>query len=69
MRSYILPIIVLLIGVLFLLINMEILPSLGVRELLGQARESVGGRWWPVILIAVGVLLLVRRTGSDKNRH
>ena len=57
---YILPTIVVLIGVLFLLVNMGILSSLGIRELLGEARESVGGRWWPVILIAIGVLMFVR---------
>jgi len=62
MRSYILPAIVVLIGVLFLLVNMGILPSLGVRELLGEARESIGGRWWPVILIALGAWLFVRRS-------
>jgi hypothetical protein len=62
MRSYILPAIVVLIGVLFLLVNMGFLPSLGIRELLGDARESVGGRWWPIILIALGAWLFVRRS-------
>ena len=64
MRTYILPAIVVVIGVLFLLVNMGTLPSLGIRELLGEARESVGGRWWPVILIALGVWMFVRRSGQ-----
>ena len=59
---FILPAIVVLVGVLFLLVNMGILPSLGVRELLGLARDSVGGRWWPIILIALGALWFVRRS-------
>jgi hypothetical protein len=61
MKSYLLPAIVILIGALFLLVNMGILPPLGIRELIGGARESVGGRWWPVILIALGAWLFVRR--------
>ncbi len=39
------------LGVLFLLANLGVLPPLG----------QLFTRWWPVILIAVGVMLLLRR--------
>jgi hypothetical protein len=50
-RSRVGAVILILLGVLFLLANLGIIPHLGV--LLAP--------WWPVILIAVGLSLLVRR--------
>jgi|GWRWMinimDraft_5_1066013.scaffolds.fasta_scaffold154839_2 lipopolysaccharide export LptBFGC system permease protein LptF len=44
--------ILILIGVIFLLINLGILPVAEVRALLAQ--------WWPLILIAIGAWLLAR---------
>ena len=50
-------IILILIGVLFLLVNLGVLPIAEVRQLLAQ--------WWPLILIAIGVWLLGRPHKSD----
>jgi len=50
-RSKIGPLILIVLGALFLLSNLGLLPEL--RPLLSH--------WWPLILIAVGVYLLVRR--------
>ena len=51
-------IVLILVGGIFLLINLRILPVAELRALLAQ--------WWPVILIAIGVWMLVRprRDGS-----
>ena len=43
--------ILIVVGVLFLLSNLGLLPRLG----------PLFAQWWPLILIAVGVFLLVRR--------
>lgn len=48
------PIILIVVGVLFLLNNMELLP---IRQTLHK--------WWPLILIVIGVSLLFSR-GSRK---
>ena len=45
--------ILILIGVIFLLINLGVLPVAELRQLLTQ--------WWPLILIAVGLSLLMRQ--------
>lgn len=45
-------IVLILIGGIFLLINLGILPVAQLKALLAQ--------WWPVILIVVGVWMLVR---------
>jgi lia operon protein LiaF len=50
-RSVIAPLILIVLGVLFLLSNLGLLPDLG----------PLFARWWPLILIAVGALLLARR--------
>ena len=50
--------ILILIGVVFLLINLGVLPVAQLRVLLAQ--------WWPLILIFLGVWLLVRpRRGGN----
>jgi hypothetical protein len=53
MRRLILPLVVIALGVVFLAHNLGYLPLWHLRRLLEV--------WWPVILIAVGVLWLVRR--------
>jgi len=50
-KSLIGPLILIALGVLFLLANLGMLPHLG----------PLFARWWPLILIAAGALLLVRR--------
>lgn len=50
--------ILILIGVIFLLINLGVLPVRELKALLAQ--------WWPLILILVGVAMLVRpRNGGQ----
>jgi hypothetical protein len=44
------------LGIIFLLSNLGWLP--GLRTLMAQ--------WWPLILIIVGILLLVRRSSGGK---
>ena len=44
--------ILILIGVIFLLINLGVLPVAELKALLAQ--------WWPLILILVGVAMLLR---------
>lgn len=50
-RSAIAPLILITLGTLFLLSNFGLLPPLG----------PLFARWWPLILIAVGASLLLRR--------
>ena len=50
-KSRVGAVILIVLGVLFLLGNLGLIPHVG--QLLA--------RWWPVILIAVGVSLLLRR--------
>ena len=45
-------IILIFIGVVFLLINLGVLPVAELRELLSK--------WWPLILIVIGAWLLMR---------
>jgi hypothetical protein len=47
------PVILIVLGVLFLAHNLGFLPFRDLRELIGT--------WWPLILIAVGVAHLVAR--------
>ena len=49
--------ILILIGGIFLLVNLGVLPIAELRQLLAQ--------WWPLILIAIGVWLLGRPRKSD----
>jgi uncharacterized membrane protein len=44
------------LGIIFLLANLGWLPP--IRLLMAQ--------WWPIILIIVGVLLLIRRSSRPK---
>ncbi len=50
-RSLVAPLILITLGTLFLLSNVGLLPPLG----------PLFARWWPLILIAVGGSLLLRR--------
>ena len=50
--SYVAPLILIVLGVLFLLSNFGWIPRVG--PLLAQ--------WWPLILIIIGVSWLVRRS-------
>ncbi len=50
-KSIFAPLVLIVLGVLFLLSNFGLLPHLG----------PLFARWWPLILIAVGLLLLSRR--------
>ncbi|MNC90274.1 hypothetical protein D3C83_63520 [compost metagenome] len=51
MKSRIGAVILIVLGVLFLLSNLGWLPRLG----------PLFAQWWPLILVAVGVYLLVQR--------
>ena len=57
-RSRIGAFVLILIGVVFLLINLGVLPVAELRELLAK--------WWPLILIIVGVMLLGRPRKGDQ---
>jgi putative Mn2+ efflux pump MntP len=52
MKRYIAPVILIVLGVLFLLSNLGI-ANFNFHEL--------ATKWWPLILIAVGVGLLLKR--------
>jgi hypothetical protein len=45
-------ILVIALGVVFLLINLDVAPAAELKALLAQ--------WWPVILIVIGLLALAR---------
>jgi len=49
--------ILILIGTIFLLVNLGVLPVAELRRVLAQ--------WWPLILIAIGVWLLARPRKRD----
>ena len=51
-RLHIGAVILILLGVIFLLINLDIAPAVEVKKLLAQ--------WWPLLLIAVGVTAMMR---------
>ncbi len=50
-KSILAPLILIILGLLFLLSNLGLLPHLG----------PLFAKWWPLILVAVGVSLLLRR--------
>jgi len=52
LRSRTGAIVLIIVGTLFLLSNLGVVPQLG--PLLRQ--------WWPLILIAIGVIMLVQRS-------
>jgi hypothetical protein len=52
-RKAVFPVVLIILGVLFLAHNLGFLPFRELRELLHT--------WWPLILIAVGVSILVSR--------
>ncbi|HVP08961.1 MAG TPA: DUF5668 domain-containing protein [Burkholderiales bacterium] len=49
--------ILILVGIVFLLINLGLLPALELRQLLSK--------WWPLILILVGVWSLGRPSKGE----
>jgi hypothetical protein len=49
--------ILILIGIVFLLVNLEILPIPDLRLLVAT--------WWPLILIVIGIALLGRSRKGD----
>ncbi|MFY9314325.1 MAG: DUF5668 domain-containing protein [Burkholderiales bacterium] len=49
--------VLILVGAIFLLVNLGVLPIAELRRLLAQ--------WWPLILIVIGVWLLARPQKSD----
>jgi len=53
MKLMLWPLILILLGVLFLLHNLGVLPLGALKQLLAT--------WWPLILIAVGVAGIARR--------
>jgi hypothetical protein len=52
MRLHIGAVILILLGVIFLLINLDIAPAAQLKALLAQ--------WWPLLLIVVGVAAIMR---------
>ena len=54
MKTPIWPLILIVIGVLFLAANLGLVSSVELRQLLAT--------WWPLILIAIGVAGLLRRS-------
>lgn len=50
-KSIIAPVVLIVLGTLFLLSNLGLLPRLG----------PLFATWWPLILVLVGVSLLLRR--------
>lgn len=50
-KSLFAPLVLILLGTLLLLSNLGMLPPLG----------PLLARWWPLVLIAIGVALLLRR--------
>jgi len=52
MRLHIGAAILILLGAVFLLINLDIAPAEELKRLLAQ--------WWPLLLIAVGVVAIMR---------
>lgn len=57
-RSHTGAYILILVGGIFLLVNLGVLPVAELRQLLAK--------WWPLILIAIGVWLLSRPRKSDQ---
>ncbi len=54
MRAF--PLLLIVIGTLFLLANLGVLPAAAVREMFST--------WWPLIPIGVGIVALSGRHGS-----
>jgi ribose/xylose/arabinose/galactoside ABC-type transport system permease subunit len=52
MRLHVGAAILIVLGVIFLLINLDIAPAAELKKLLAQ--------WWPLLLIAVGVTVVMR---------
>jgi hypothetical protein len=57
-RSIVGPVILIVIGLMFLLSNLGLIPHVG----------QLIATWWPVILIIVGVGLLIERNAIRRDR-
>ena len=60
LRSRFGALVLILIGIVFLLINLGIAPAAQLRALLAQ--------WWPLVLILVGVWLLAQPRSSEDGK-
>jgi hypothetical protein len=60
-RSRFGPIILIVIGTIFLLINFGIVP---IAEL-----KAILAKWWPLILVVVGVWQLVRPSRDEQQKN
>lgn len=54
--TLVMPIVLIVLGLLFLAHNLEFIQWRHLREILGT--------WWPLILIAVGIAQLARRRNN-----
>ena len=54
-RSLFAPLVIIAVGVLFLLSNLGLVPALG----------PLFARWWPVLLIVVGLYQLTQRERKE----
>jgi hypothetical protein len=52
MRLHIGAVILILLGIVFLLINLDVAPAAEIKRLLA--------RWWPLLLIVVGIAIMLR---------
>lgn len=52
MRFHVGALILILLGVVFLLINLDIAPAAEIKALLTK--------WWPLLLIVVGIAAIIR---------
>lgn len=52
MRFHVGAVILILLGVVFLLINLDIAPATDIKALLTK--------WWPLLLIVVGIAAIIR---------
>ena len=57
-RSIVGPVILIVIGLMFLLSNLGLIPHVG----------QLIATWWPLILIIVGVALLIERNAIRSDR-
>jgi LiaF transmembrane domain len=59
-RSVVGPLVLIVIGIVFLLINLGFAPAAAIRALFAQ--------WWPLILVIAGVWLLLRPRREHRHK-